>query len=467
MERAFSVYGMSTHGSITLSELSYRGRGFGPVDLVFPAGELTWLCGPSGAGKSTLCGLLAHRYDPTSGRVENPEGSLIGYVAQDFENQLLGANVEQELEIGRRGGQGQDSATPPDSLVELFAYRLGDDPHQLSAGMQQLLLVTSLLLSQAQVLILDESLSLLDWATQEMVLKELRSVCESGFSVILVSHDLRILPYVDRVVGMNEGRLAFDVPSEQLGWPELQTAQVWPGSLEPSGDSEQVLGGSVQSSSWGFQAFTAEPDGLDLGHGICLSSGQIVALSGASGSGKSRVLSALCGLEQMKDWLAINEVSSKSLLRQRAEASLWHDTVRAELESSQVVGGGKETPSELGVPTSWLERSPKHLSNGQARFLAATCLLLQRPELLLMDDPFAGLDRSLRQALRGHLERYLADGGRCLLVSHHADEVVLYTSRLIMLQEGLPHWSGPVDEYKWSEDGPIGQPLGLDTRFVG
>ncbi len=422
-------------------------------------GQFVWLCGPSGAGKSTLCGLIAGRYDDTGGEISNPEGVTLGYVAQDYENQLLGATVGQELEIGRRGGRGE-GPEPPAFLLSLFESRLNEDPHHLSCGLQQLLLVTSLVLSRAGFLILDESLSLLDTLTQCRVLEALQGVCAQGVTVLLVSHDLRVLPYVDRVVGLSKGQIRFDVPAGELSWNQLDEVEVWSGTLQGGRDGH-VLSGQLQ----GELPSVALSEGAvhKLGPGLEVGEGQATALVGISGAGKSRALSTLCGLDELAGWRDCP--LPRALLRQRAEASLFHRQVQEELQASLTVASGLGG-REHQVPQPWLKRSPRHLSNGQARFLAATCLLLQGPPLLLLDDPFAGLDRDLRTRLWNHLQSYLESGGTCLLSTHHADELVLYTSRTAWLRESVVHWQGATADFEWQGEPPTGLPLALHPKFT-
>jgi energy-coupling factor transporter ATP-binding protein EcfA2 len=461
---------------LVLDKLSYSPRGLGPLSLTLEPGQVVLLCGPSGSGKSTLCALVTGELEPTSGQLERPEGGL-GSMTADVEGQLLGSTLGQELELGRQASHGQAETAglraAREGLLAVFRGRDGEDPQSLSAGEQQLLLLASLSLGPFPLLLLDEGLSLLDQASFESVCRALRALAQAGRLVIVVSHELRVLPWVDRCLGLREGRLAFEVAASELTWDHLESARMWLGTLaglaRPSG--ARVLqvpeASSVAAPLLPALALPAASPKPLLAHGekaYPLAEGGMLGLAGVAGSGKSRLLAGMAGLQELPGWRCLLE-GYRVLLRQHAPSLLWRRTVRAELEASLAEGRRRHPGTSLAlrdlveVPESWRERSPRNLSQGQLKLVASLCLLLQRPDLLLLDQPFASLDAELR----GHLERrlgdYLKEGGRAIFSTHQSDEMVLYPSSLLVLEGLLPVWSGRGAEYfQQAPDPRLGRP---------
>jgi ABC-type multidrug transport system ATPase subunit len=481
---------------LTLDALSYAPRGVGPLSFTLEAGQVVLLCGPSGSGKSTLCALLSGELEPSAGRFSGPGVSLetnsLATVSGDILGQLLGSTVGQELELGRLAGD--RVSRPPEvalaPLLERWHGREQEDPQQLSSGEKQLLLLTSLALGGFSTLILDEALSCLDQEAFVEVCGALRMLAASGMLVLLVSHELRVLPWVDRCLGLRDGRLAFNREAGELSWNDLAEGKMWPGTLvfpedmtlsvlsecdSPSrtpgaGEAAMVaLGGRLGSAAAG-KLPESEPLALfQQSQPLTLAPGQALAVAGASGSGKSRLLWALAELSPMPGWSPLVQVE-RALLPQAASSVLWRRSVEAELRASQAAGarrGGRIAPSPWvlasqleEIPESWRVRSPRSLSQGQMKLVACLCLLLQCPPLLLLDEPFGGLDSQLRAYLERRLREYLAAGGRLLFSTHQPDEMVLYADSLLILEEGRPVYLGPPSEYFAERpEGLLGRPL--------
>ena len=457
---------------LILKDLCYADRGVGPVSLSLSEGQVVLLCGPSGSGKSTLCALLTGELEASSGSVEQDRG-LIGTMASDVESQLLGATVGQELELGRLLRPDMSLDSLDEARARLYSYwkgREGEDPQRLSSGEQQLLLLTSLALGPFPLLILDEGLSCLDETAFVAVCRALRALAESGVLILLVSHELRALPWADRCLGLESGQLLFDKETTELLGSDLRQVRVWPGTLSLV-DKQRVLGQSSNCSVEFVQGLLPQPQQstplplLAFEHQeFELASGEVLCLAGVTGSGKSRLLMALAGHTTMTGW-DVAETGYTVLARQQVASLLWHPTVREELEASsdEAKRRGYSCKSSLelrlAIPEAWLERSPRTLSRGQAKFLACCCLLLQQPNLLLLDEPFGGLDAELRGRLENCLREYLRSGGRIVFTTHRADEMLLYPHCLLLLEQGRPAYHGkPSAYFQEYPDSSLGKP---------
>jgi molybdate transport system ATP-binding protein len=175
-----------------------------------------------------------------------------------------------------------------------------------------------------------------------------------------------------------------------------------------------------------------------------------LGLVGPSGSGKSTLLDAIAGIEPgARVVLDGVDCSADPLERRRVgyvtqDALLFpHLTVRENLLYSPNADGPGEIPAALGI-ARLLDRMPRNLSAGERRRVAVGRAILSRPRVLLLDEPFAGLDETRRREAMSWLHRIR---GRTdlpmVLVSHLGDEIVGLTDWTIRLEEGRVVDSGP------------------------
>ncbi|MBL4929119.1 ABC transporter ATP-binding protein [Fuscibacter oryzae] len=223
-----------TKGQIALDGVSHHyGRGFGglqQISLTIRPGEKIGLVGRSGAGKSTLVKLILRFYDTESGRIlidgqdiaTVSQGSLraqIGMVAQD--SSLLHRSVRENILYGRpeaTEAQMIDAARRADAHdfilgLEDPAGRRGYDAHvgergvKLSGGQRQRVALARVILKDAPILILDEATSALDSEAEATIQQALFGVMQ-GKTVIAIAHRLSTIAQMDRIVVLEDGRLA-------------------------------------------------------------------------------------------------------------------------------------------------------------------------------------------------------------------------------------------------------------------
>jgi putative ABC transport system ATP-binding protein len=196
------------------------------VDLQVEAGEVVAVLGPSGSGKSTLLHCLGGLTRPDAGEVHFAgrrldvlsekertllRRSAIGVVFQY--GQLVPElsaleNVALPLLLGRRG-RGPAEAAAGTWLERLgVADVSGQRPGQLSGGQQQRVALARALVTEPRLVVADEPTGALDSLASEQVMELLTSVArESGTTVVLVTHDLRVASYADREVLLRDGSL--------------------------------------------------------------------------------------------------------------------------------------------------------------------------------------------------------------------------------------------------------------------
>ncbi|UCC25770.1 MAG: ABC transporter ATP-binding protein [Gemmatimonadales bacterium] len=210
-------------------------RSFGPihrvvwavddVTLQIPAGELTLLVGPSGSGKTTLLSLAGGLLSPDRGEVEvggRPLASLsavelsafrlrhVGFVFQRFQMlEALTALENIELPLNLAGTRRPESRRRAHAL----AARAGlHGQHEapsgaLSGGEQQRVAIARALANDPHVLLADEPTGSLDSHAGEGIIELLHETASRGTAVLVASHDERWIPYADRIVRMEDGRV--------------------------------------------------------------------------------------------------------------------------------------------------------------------------------------------------------------------------------------------------------------------
>ncbi len=192
-----------------------------PLDrfgLQAEAGELVLLLGASGCGKTTLLSALAGILTPQSGRVvvagtditllDGPglvqyRRSGVGIVFQSF-NLIASLSASENVQASLRiaGTRGAASRTRAAELLERvgLADRAGNKPGQLSGGQQQRVAIARALAHDPPLILADEPTAHLDYVQCEIVLSLLRELAGGGRTIVIATHDDRLLPLADRVV---------------------------------------------------------------------------------------------------------------------------------------------------------------------------------------------------------------------------------------------------------------------------
>jgi ATP-binding cassette subfamily B protein len=200
------------------------------IDLTVHAGEKLAIVGPSGAGKSTLVSLLLRLYDPEAGRI-TIDGQDIAHVTQDSLRRAIGM-VTQDTAMFNRSAwdniQYGDPAADEEAVIraaeraeahdfvsdledadgrEGYAAHLGERGVKLSGGQRQRIAIARAILKDAPILVLDEATSALDSAVEGAIQETLYEVMADK-TVIAIAHRLSTISHMDRIVVLDDGRIA-------------------------------------------------------------------------------------------------------------------------------------------------------------------------------------------------------------------------------------------------------------------
>lgn len=188
--------------------------------------------------------------------------------------------------------------------------------------------------------------------------------------------------------------------------------------------------------------------------------GSMTGLIGHTGCGKSTLLRMLNGLSKPDSgkilldgqdiWQDPKKISAVrfrvGLVMQYPEYQLFDETVAADiaygprnmgLSDAEIDKRVREAAAFAGIPAELLSKSPFELSGGQKRRVAIAGVMAMRPEILVLDEPAAGLDPMGREEIFAGLARYRAESGATVVVvSHSMEDMARYCDRLVVMNDG-------------------------------
>ncbi len=185
------------------------------------AGERVGLLGANGSGKSTLARIIAGILEATAGHlVGNPR---IAMLFQNPDTRILGSTPREDLCFGlsRLSQQEQEARIAEVTQVVPISELLDRDIQSLSGGQKQLVAFASALITEPDLLILDEPSSMLDGATTEKLVGIIQHL-DKKMSILCISHDLRLLREMQSIAVLHEGRIVAQDTPEQLYARDLE-----------------------------------------------------------------------------------------------------------------------------------------------------------------------------------------------------------------------------------------------------
>jgi energy-coupling factor transport system ATP-binding protein len=435
------------------------------VSLTVAPGQFIAVVGPNGSGKSTLARILGGK-TPTSGVVHRPGATALGrpggtaLIFQRPESQVLGVRVRDDLVWGMARSRLVD--VDVDALLARvglmgFAER---ETSTLSGGELQRLAVASALARRPSLLISDESTAMVDAEGRQLLTDLLAALAkEEGLAVVHVTHRLEEAKRADRMLFLERGELLaappapgpvapHDVPGagpSRTGAAAQIAAPAAGQAIELSGVGHIYTAGSP----WAHRALTD----IDLTVGA----GEAVMVVGHNGSGKSTLAWILAGLLIPSEGRALlggqpldRRLGQVALSFQHARLQLLRSTVRSDVRAA---GGVDAASADAALELVGLDarelgtRSIDQLSGGQQRRVAMAGMLARRPSVIILDEPFAGLDDGARRGLITVLRRLRIEVGlTIILVSHDTDGADQLVDRVVTLDHGRVVADGPMAE---------------------
>lgn len=415
------------------------------IDLSLISGEFVAVVGANGSGKSTLAKLLVG-VDPTIGIVDRPGAPGLGreggtaLVLQRPEAQMLGARVADDLVWGLP----DDAEVDVDGLLaEVGLAGLGDrETTDLSGGQQQRLAVAAALARSPQLLIADEVTSMVDPVGRAELIEILAELPRRrAITVVLITHRDSEARAADRVIHLEAGRVVEHHPEwmrpEAISPPLPQRHDEHGQALLVVRDLAHTY---LPGSPWEVTALKSVNFQVNSGDGVLI--------VGGNGSGKSTLAWILAGLITPTRGSVLlggeptaERVGDVGLGFQHARLQLQKTTVADEI---MAVGGLEVGTAEVGhvldlvaLPREIAARRVDALSGGQMRRVVLASLIASGPELLVLDEPLAGLDPQAREEVLAVLAGLREKGATIIIISHDLESLDRVCNRRIELVDGV------------------------------
>ncbi|OLS28676.1 MAG: putative HMP/thiamine import ATP-binding protein YkoD [Candidatus Thorarchaeota archaeon AB_25] len=440
------------------------------LDFQVKRGEIVVITGSTGSGKSTLAkclsGFIPHSIQGEfSGSVLIDNSSMselpiaeiarqIALVQQDPESQICTLQVSDEVAFGPENYNnevGEISTLVESSLESVGANHLYDRAtFELSGGEKQRLIIASMTACKPDFLILDEPSSSLDPRGVIQLQRILKDLKNQNIGVIVIEHNtLAIQPVADRVLTLSDGKITTsDIPRRK------DLTKFTPSKFE---DTESpLLTASNLEFSYGVRKVINNVS-------LNVHKGEVVGLMGSNGSGKTTLLGLLGGLltpENGKIHLKgtpLGKMKTKEIAHlvatvfqnpnhQIFEKTVWNEqilTLKAlDLDTSDLLQQAENSLEKAGI-NDLKDRNPFSLSHGQKRRLNVSSIIVHKPEVLLLDEPFIGQDMDGRQFIRETVLETTERGGAALIVTHDPAFVQNHCDRAIFMEEGSILLDGP------------------------
>jgi peptide/nickel transport system ATP-binding protein len=417
------------------------------LDITVRTGEVAAVIGPSGSGKSTLLRLIAgldrpsagtlvvlgdDLADASGGRLARHRRDRVGVVEQHYRRALspyLTVADAIALPLALRGVAPSAREGRVRELLERIGLprRGGALRHQLSGGEQQRVAFAVALATRPPLVLADEPTGELDGATAETILDVLRELVRAdGSTCVVVTHDELVERVADRVIHVADGRAV----AERIGGPGAQAvpvrdAQGWlapelpapstplsPAIRPDDGADAVVLERATRQYGSGSTAMVGLPP-----TSVAFRAGRFHVVTGPSGSGKTTLLRLVSGLDRPTEGRVVTlgtdlaTLDRDDLARLRAARIGIVDqvrdlvpflTARENVELGLAIRGVDPDDARSRAAAALervglgdhLDRAPDGLSAGERLRVALARALAAAPDLLILDEPTAALDRA-------------------------------------------------------------------------
>ena len=448
------------------------------VSFSVDKGEYIAILGANGSGKSTLARLICGYLEPSSGSIIRAQDMRMGLVFQSPGDQIVASVVETDTAFGPRNLRCCEEEVMHRTVESLDSVglleRLLDRTRDLSQGQKQKLGVAGIAALHPAVFVLDESTSMIDPESRCHLLDLMDEWHHQGQTILHITHSLEEAHRAGRVIAMNEGQVIFDGSQQQfMAYTDMEkqlfgeplpfnnfvscpSAQ-WQPSLEnPSDEMPQGFQNDAalifrnMTFAYGQDEFTQEHQGegkpLFENFSLAVEAGRLTALMGPSGCGKSTLMEIAAGLLSAP----VGEVYSNSrplLALQDSDHGLFEEFAADDVAFGPRNQGiaGKElvqkvqfAMGQVGLPyEKFAERQTMTLSGGEKRKVSLAGIIAMDGQVLLFDEPTAGLDAKSRRKVMEMLLALVKAGKTVLFTTHREDEA-LVAHRVVKLAATTP-----------------------------
>lgn len=446
------------------------------IDLEIAYGQRIAIIGKNGSGKSTLAKIIAGLSSPDSGIVtlcgikvfeaNNVDSKAyqkaresIGALFQSPEDQIVTTVVEDDVAFGLENLCASKEFMKQNISNALRAVNMENhrfsDPSNMSGGQQQRVAIASSIATKSKLIVLDEPTSMLDSCAKEDVNKLFNKLQTSGTTIVQVTHKISECKNADRILMLENGKLR-DVSLLELDefFTEKSPAVIESKSMTENAKKSNT---AIEISNLNV-SYTNSQTPIIRDYSLSVKSGEIVAIMGKNGCGKSTLAKTICALIKYDsgsicvNGIKISEKTSKSQMReirknigyvmQLPEQQLFAQTVFEDVAYGPKNFGleGRELHSRVLNALKSLhiehlaQKSPFELSGGQQRLAAIAGVLACNPKILVLDEPTAGLDFEYAKIVLKILSDLHNKGITIIVITHDLNEAKSLGARIVTLE---------------------------------
>lgn len=465
------------------------------IDLEIAYGQRIAIIGKNGSGKSTLAKIIAGLSSPDSGIVtlcgikvfeaNNVDSKAyqkaresIGALFQSPEDQIVTTVVEDDVAFGLENLCASKEFMKKNISNALRAVNMENhrfsDPSNMSGGQQQRVAIASSIATKSKLLVLDEPTSMLDSCAKTDVNKLFDKLQTRGTTIVQVTHKISECKNADRILMLENGKLR-DVSLLELEefYAEKSPAVIGSKSMTENVEKSNAENSNAESKNKRDSNKTNKNAAIEISnlsvsyansqnpiirdYSLSVKAGEIVAIMGKNGCGKSTLAKAICALIKYDsgsicvNGIKISEKTSKSQMReirknigyvmQLPEQQLFAQTVFEDVAYGPKNFGleGCELRSRVLSALKSLhiehlaQKSPFELSGGQQRLAAIAGILACNPKILVLDEPTAGLDFEYAKIVLKILSDLHNKGVTIIVITHDFSEAKSLGARIVTL----------------------------------
>ncbi len=486
------------------------------INFSVKRGEKILIAGPSGSGKSTLghClnGLIPFSYKGKmtgSLKVDGQEtkaldifqlSKIIGTVLQDPDGQFVGLTVNEDIAFALENdnipaGEMVERVDKAAALVDMQDFSISS-PYELSGGQKQRTSLAGVMIDDVDILLFDEPLANLDPATGKSAIEIIDDIHrKSGKTVIIIEHRLEDVLHrdVDRIIVINEGRIIADMDADTLLSSQILvengireplyvtalkyagvtvTPELFPGHLDtikmksvsgplqtwhdsvksvPKADSQETLL-ELKDLSFSYNGI----DSIINNISFKIDKGELIAIVGKNGAGKSTISRLICGFEKEDEGtilysgedirdLTIKERAEKiGVVMQNPNQMISKPMIFDEIALGLHLRNVEEDEISLRVEKvlkvcglfPFRKWPISALSFGQKKRVTIASILVLDPEVIIMDEPTAGQDYRHYSDIMEFIVEINKLGVAIILITHDMHLMLEYTTRAVVLSGG-------------------------------
>lgn len=449
------------------------------VSFQLMPGEVHALMGENGAGKSTLMNILTGLHKADKGQISingnetyfsNPKESEqhgIAFIHQELniwpemtvlENLFIGKEISSKLGVLQTRKMKALAKEQFDKLS--VSLSLDQEAGECSVGQQQMIEIAKALMTNAEVIIMDEPTAALTEREISKLFEIITALKKNGVSIVYISHRMEeIFAICDRITIMRDGKTVDTTNISETDFDDVVKKMVGRELTERYPKRTPSLGDKV------FEVKNASVKGSFEDVSFYVRSGEIVGVSGLMGAGRTEMMRALFGVDRLDTgeiWIAGKKTAIKNpqeavkkglgfITENRKDEGLLLDTSIREnialpnlssFSPKGLIDHKREAEfvdlliKRLTIKTASPETHARHLSGGNQQKVVIAKWIGIGPKVLILDEPTRGVDVGAKREIYTLMNELTERGVAIIMVSSELPEILGMSDRIIVVHEG-------------------------------